>query len=103
MKSKSSKTSKIIREMKNYLKTYIAKINLKRQYKKMPKHIVATLDAMKDNREQALKHDEDKKHVLHEDFENPKFKAMYDDVWEVFDTLLKREAKSAANKDMLAK
>ena len=103
MKSKASKTSKIVREMKNYLKKYIARITLKRQYKAMPVHIVRTLDAMKDNREQALKNDPEKKYVLSEDFENAKFKAMYDDVWEVFDTLLKREAKSAANKDMLAK
>ena len=69
----------------------------------MPKHIVTALDRMKDDREQTLKRDPEKKYVLSEDFENVKFKAMYDDVWEVFDTLLKREAKSAANKEMLAK
>lgn len=60
MKSKAFKISKIIREMKNYHKKYIVKINLKRQDQKKPKHIVATLDAMKNNREQALKNNLDK-------------------------------------------
>lgn len=85
------------------IKMYLQLNEVKRAYRKMGAGLVRVLDKAKERIEEELKHHPEKKVILTEDVGKATFRALYDEGWEMFCLIIKREEEIERRKHGLKK
>ena len=94
MKQKASKLSgdrKFLNTLQQEIKMFLQLNDMKKQHQRMGKGLLRILDQAAERVEQELKLHPEKKAILTEDVGKATYRALYDECWDLFSELIKRE------------
>jgi hypothetical protein len=77
---------------------YLQLNETKKAYHKMGKGLIRILDKQHEKIADELKHHPEKKIILTEDVGKPTFRALYDECWEMFTEIIRREEEGERRK-----
>lgn len=77
--------------MKKELRKFLADRKTEKLYLKLGSHFKRALDFLDDQYKILKKDFKERAQVYNEEFDSPKFKGMYDQVWALFDLILNRD------------